>query len=121
VIATIVEDVLKPGSTGATAWTTLRQILPDKPGGLSAAFSVVGVLWRLKLFQFVAMAVLVMLLAGILLIALADGGWRILGLVVLVATLTLTIAVVVAAWKLASAIRKAVVARVKAFLATART
>ncbi|HLM34595.1 MAG TPA: patatin-like protein [Gaiellaceae bacterium] len=121
VIATIVEDVLKPGSTGATAWTTLRQILPDKPGGLSAAFSVVGVLWRLKLFQFVAMAVLVTLLAGILLIALADGGWQILGLVVLVATLTLTIAVVVAAWKLASAIRKAVVARVKAFLATART
>jgi len=40
---------------------------------------------------------------------------------VLVATLTLTIAIVVAAWKLASAIRKAVVARVKAFLATART
>jgi patatin-related protein len=121
VVATIVEDVLKPGSAGATAWTTLRQILPDKPGGLSAAFSVVNILWRLKLFQFVAVAVLVALLGGILLVALTDGGWRILGIVVLVATLTLTVAVVAAAWKLASAIRKAVVARVKAFLATART
>jgi patatin-related protein len=121
VIATIVEDVLKPGSKGATAWTTFRQILPDKPGGLAAASKVVLVLWRLKLFQFVALGVIAAALAGILLIALTDGGWRILGLVVLVATLTLTTAVVVAAWKLASAIRKAVTARVKAFLATART
>jgi patatin-related protein len=119
VIATIVTDILsRRGGSAGSIWNTLRNALPDKPGGIAAIaavlFSLARLKWQLTL-AFVGLAVL--LLTGIgLVVAPLGRGWTLAGVALLAGAGALSLALFLMVGLLVRTIRAAVRKRISAFL-----